>query len=103
MTSHVQNGYFTQRCIYTVRLCIINTILFYKFKDDEKIQTIVKDAIDVGYRHFDTSPVYRSEPSIGLAIQDKIAEGTITRDDVFLVSKVNDGDERVDGACVVQQ
>ena len=64
-------------------------MLFFKFKD-EQMQDIVKKAIDVGYRHFDTSPIYRSEPSIGLAIQDKIAEGTITRDDVFLVSKVND-------------
>ena len=49
----------------------------------------VIDAIDIGYRHVDTAYRYGSEKQVGKAIQNKIAEGVINREDVFVTTKVN--------------
>jgi len=48
----------------------------------------VRDAIDAGYRHFDTAFFYENEAEVGKAIRDKIAEGVIKREDVYVVSKL---------------
>lgn len=49
----------------------------------------VRAAIDVGYRHFDTALLYENEGDVGSAVRGKIAEGVISREDVFVVTKVN--------------
>lgn len=48
----------------------------------------VKDAIDAGYRHFDTAFFYGNEVEVGNGIRAKIADGTVKRDDVFIVTKL---------------
>ncbi|XP_059190486.1 aldo-keto reductase family 1 member D1-like isoform X2 [Centropristis striata] len=48
----------------------------------------VKLAIDVGYRHFDGALVYFNEHEVGQAIREKIADGTVTRKDIFYCGKL---------------
>ncbi|PWA24560.1 hypothetical protein CCH79_00011723 [Gambusia affinis] len=48
----------------------------------------VKLAIDVGYRHFDGALVYFNEHEVGQAISEKIADGTVRREDIFYCGKL---------------
>ncbi|XP_078688469.1 aldo-keto reductase family 1 member B1-like [Branchiostoma floridae x Branchiostoma belcheri] len=48
----------------------------------------VKTAIDAGYRHIDTAWMYKNEKEVGQAIKEKIAEGKIKREDVFVTTKL---------------
>ncbi|XP_050545999.1 1,5-anhydro-D-fructose reductase-like [Daktulosphaira vitifoliae] len=48
----------------------------------------IKSAIDIGYRHFDCAYYYNIEKEVGKAIAEKIEEGIIKRDDIFITSKL---------------
>ncbi|XP_046555332.1 aldo-keto reductase family 1 member B1-like isoform X1 [Haliotis rubra] len=48
----------------------------------------VKAAISSGYRHIDTAWYYTTEPEVGGAIKEKLADGTVTRDELFVTSKL---------------
>lgn len=69
---------------------------------DNDGEIAVKNAIDCGYRHFDTAYFYQNEAQVGKAIRDKIAEGVITREDVFVVTKlwnIHHAKDKVEYAC----
>lgn len=48
----------------------------------------VKNAIDLGYRLFDTACLYDTEQPIGEAVREKIQEGVVKREDVFILTKL---------------
>lgn len=54
-----------------------------------EIAEAVKYAIDRGYRHFDTAYFYQNESDVGGAIKEKISEGVVKREDIFLTTKVS--------------
>jgi 2,5-diketo-D-gluconate reductase A len=48
----------------------------------------VRTAIRAGYRQFDTALLYNNQESVGEAVRAAIAAGDVTRDELFITSKV---------------
>ncbi|KAG8545079.1 hypothetical protein GDO81_021411 [Engystomops pustulosus] len=48
----------------------------------------VKVALEVGYQHIDSAFIYGNEVEVGRAINAKITDGTVKREDVFYTSKL---------------
>lgn len=63
---------------------------------------MLKFAIENGYRHIDTAYSYGNEADVGQGIRDKIADGSVAREDLFIVTKLSNihhGAEHVERAC----
>src|SRR5690625_604317 len=63
----------------------------WKVSDDEVVQGVTK-ALEVGYRSIDTAKVYANERGVGQAI----AKSNISRDDLFITTKVWNSDQGYD-------
>ncbi|XP_016045255.1 aldo-keto reductase family 1 member C15-like isoform X4 [Erinaceus europaeus] len=61
----------------------------YAPEEIPKIQAYeaTKMAIDAGYRHIDSAYMYQNEKELGKAIREKVADGTVKREDIFYTSK----------------
>lgn len=59
----------------------------YKLRDDECVRTI-REAIEIGYRKFDTATLYKNEEAVGKALKQAMDAGDVTRDDIFVTTKV---------------
>jgi diketogulonate reductase-like aldo/keto reductase len=46
------------------------------------------EALRIGYRHIDTAWIYRNEKEVGQGIRDAIEAGHVTRDEVWLTTKI---------------
>lgn len=53
-----------------------------------EVYAAVREAIRIGYRHIDCALVYGNEAEIGKAIGDAIGEGQVTRDELWITSKL---------------
>ena len=60
-----------------------------------------RDALEAGYRHFDSAERYRNEREVGEALRVGLAAGGIAREDIFVTTKLwnsNHRPERVEPA-----
>lgn len=57
--------------------------------DDDVCEQIVRDALEIGYRHIDTAMIYRNEAAVGRAI----ASSGIPRDELFVTTKLWNSDQ----------
>jgi len=64
-----------------------------------EVAASVKIAIEAGYRHIDGALIYQNEPEVGEGIKTKIDDGTVKREDLFVVSKLWNNAHRPD--CVL--
>ena len=47
-----------------------------------------RDALEAGFRHFDCAERYRNESEVGEALQAGLAAGGLTREDIFVTTKL---------------
>ncbi|APT93025.1 aldo/keto reductase [Corynebacterium phocae] len=59
----------------------------YKMQGKE-CERAVREAIELGYRKFDTATLYDNEEAVGKALTDAFAAGDVDRDEVFVTTKV---------------
>lgn len=64
----------------------------YLSKDGNEVINAVKNALDHGYRHVDTASIYNNENGVG----EGVAQSSVDRKDVFVVSKVWNSDQGYD-------
>ncbi len=55
---------------------------------DQIAYDTVKEALRIGYKHFDCAARYENEKPIGKALKDRIANGSINRKDLWITSKL---------------
>lgn len=53
-----------------------------------EIERAVLDALKAGYRHIDCAEYYRNEHEVGAAIAKALGDGVLTREEIFVVSKL---------------
>ena len=53
-----------------------------------EVYTAVREAIKIGYRHFDCAAIYGNEAEIGQAFSDALQAGDVKREDLWVTSKL---------------
>ncbi|WP_391560778.1 aldo/keto reductase [Robertmurraya sp.] len=64
----------------------------FKVEDGPELVHAIKTAIRHGYRSIDTASIYGNEAGVGEGIREGMKEGGITREDLFITSKVWNSD-----------
>lgn len=62
--------------------------------DDDEVANVIKNAVDVGYRHFDTAQAYANERGVGEGVRN----ASIPREEIFVTSKVMAENKTYDSA-----
>ncbi|MGC1308751.1 MAG: aldo/keto reductase [Phormidesmis sp.] len=53
-----------------------------------EVRAAVKEALRVGYRHIDAAWIYQNEQEVGQGIGEAMQDGVVTREDIFVTSKL---------------
>lgn len=61
---------------------------------------LIREAIELGYRHFDTASAYGNEEIIGRAVSEAIAAGDVTREELFITTKAWQDEQGTDAIPV---
>jgi methylglyoxal/glyoxal reductase len=64
----------------------------FKVEEGRELVNAIKSAIKLGYRSIDTAAIYGNEEGVGQGIREGIAEAGISREDLFITSKVWNSD-----------
>lgn len=69
--------------------CIHINLLFSFFKaPDDEVETALHLALEAGYRHIDTAPVYMNEKAIGRVLKEWLDSGRVKREELFITTKL---------------
>lgn len=60
----------------------------FQIPDAAECERVVYDAIKTGYRLLDTAAAYMNEEALGKAVKRAIGDGLVTREELFITTKV---------------
>ena len=60
---------------------------------NQELEQCIPLALKAGYRHIDTAQVYRNEEGVGFALNNALKDQGLSREEVFLTTKVFPGNE----------
>lgn len=75
----------------------------FKVEDGNTVIDAVVEAIRQGYRHIDTAAVYENEKGVGIGIRKGMEMANISRDDLFITSKLWNADQGYDSAIAAYE
>ncbi|SEO81446.1 aldo/keto reductase [Paenibacillus sp. OV219] len=64
----------------------------FKVEEGQELIDAVKEAIRFGYRSIDTAAIYNNERGVGQAIAEALTETPVSREELFITSKVWNAD-----------
>lgn len=70
----------------------------FQVSDPAVCKQAVLDAIKTGYRLIDTAAIYMNEEAVGAAVKEAIETGLVTREELFITTKVWVSDASYEGA-----
>ena len=56
--------------------------------EGDDARRMVYEALKIGYRHIDTAWIYKNEKEVGQGIAEAIADGIVTREDIWVTTKI---------------
>ena len=62
--------------------------------DATETRNATRTALEAGFRHFDCAERYRNEEQVGEAIREALQAGSLTRDDLFITTKLWNNNHR---------
>lgn len=65
----------------------------WQMSNNEDTAKIVEHAIEIGYRHIDTAAIYKNEESVGRGIRRAIERGLVSREELFVTTKLWNDDQ----------
>ncbi|MBN2011539.1 aldo/keto reductase [candidate division KSB1 bacterium] len=86
---HTQQQYITLKHNMKLPMVGFGTYLI----NDNDVQSLVYQAIRSGYRHIDTAEGYGNEHGVGLGIKAALSELGISREEIFVTTKLYPGNE----------
>lgn len=63
--------------------------IFSQANDHEELEKAIEQALECGYRHFDTASYYQNEHILGKVLRRWLDTGRVKREDLFIVTKVD--------------
>lgn len=60
----------------------------FQIPDAAQCEQVVYEALKAGYRLLDTAAAYRNEEAVGKGVARAVAEGIVTREELFITTKV---------------
>lgn len=75
----------------------------FKVEEGPELVHAVKTAIKQGYRSIDTAAIYGNEKAVGQGIREGIKEARISREELFVTSKVWNADQGYEGTLAAYE
>ena len=73
----------------------------FEHREKRHLDVLIRNAVDLGFRAFDTAPSYRNEAVLGEIFDCLIEEGKVRREELFIIDKIDGWQMYQEGGNVV--